>query len=162
MYEGLCNFLFDTDFSYSLQSDSIEQVWSFLKDTILEGMNRFIPKIRASRRNHPIWFSPEIRHTLRCLRTQKKKCSKRPTLNNQSRLKSLECRLSELMISVKLHFEHSLSSKSSSKIFSYIKSLSSTTSVPPIVFLDSSTGSNDCDKVSLFNIYLFSFGIHPQ
>ena len=158
-YEGLCNFLFDTDFSYSLQSDFIEQVWSFLKDTILEGMNRFIPKVRASRRNHPIWFSPEIRHTLRCLRTQKKKCSKRPTLNNQSKLKSLECRLSELMISAKLHFEQSLSSQSSSKIFSYIKSLSSTTSVPPIVFLDSSTG---CDKVSLFNTFFHSVFTHSE
>ena len=158
-YEGLCNFLFDTDFSYSLQSDSIEQVWSFLKDTILEGMNRFIPKVKASRRNHPIWFSPEIRHTLRCLRTQKKKCSKCPTLNNQSQLKSLECRLSELMISAKLHFEQSLSSQSSSKIFSYIKSLSSTTSVPPIVFLDSSTG---CDKVSLFNTFFHSVFTHSE
>ena len=111
-------------------------------------MNLFIPKVRVTHKNHPIWFNAEIRHTIKCLRTQRKKCSMRPTLNNQSKLQYLEFRLNELMIRAKLQ---SLTSQTSTKSFSY--GLSSTTSVPPIVSLGSFTSSNDCDKVSLFNTF---------
>ena len=155
-YEGLCDFLLDVDFSYYLQSVSVDQVWSFLKATISRGMNLFIPKVRITITNHPKWFNSEIRHVIKCLRTQRRKCTVRPTPNNFSNLQSLESRLSGLITSAKTHFEQTLCSQSSTEIFSYIKSLSSAPSVPPIVSLDDSTGSNDCDKVSLFNSFFHS------
>ena len=92
----------------------------------------------------------------KCLGTQRLKCSVCPTPNNFSNRQSLESRLSGLITSAKTHFEQTLCSQSSTEIFSYIKSLSSAPSVPPIVSLDDSTGSNDCDKVSLFNSFFHS------
>ena len=45
-YEGLCDFLLDVDFSYYLQSLSVDQVWSFLKATLSRGIYEpFYPKI---------------------------------------------------------------------------------------------------------------------
>ena len=40
----LCNYLLDIDYSVCLQSDSIEYVWSYLKNAILSGKEMFIPK----------------------------------------------------------------------------------------------------------------------
>ena len=79
-----------------------------------------------------------------------------PTLINFSNLQSLESRL---ITSAKPHVEQALCSQSSIKNFSYIKSLSSVPSVPLIVSLDASTGTNDCDKVFLFNSFFPLFQI---
>ena len=76
-HEGLCDYLLDSDFSVCLLSESIEQVWSFIKNTILEAMNLFIPKVKA--KVHPKWFNSEIRHTIKCLRTLRRKCSLHPS-----------------------------------------------------------------------------------
>ena len=150
-YEGLCDFLMDVNFSLSFQSDSIEYTWSLLKDATLRGMNLFIPKVRVTSRNFSKWFNSEIRHTIKCLQTHKKKCSLRLTANNQCKLRYLEAKLTNLISSAISEFEQSLSSHSSTKIFKYLNHLSSTSSLPPIVLLDSSFASSDMDKASLFN-----------
>ena len=126
---------------------SIEQVWSFIKQVILRGMNLFIPKVREEDRRYPKWFNS----TIKCLRTLRRNCSLNPTHNNSSKLLSLESHLTSLMNSAQLDFENNLSTQNSSNIFKYIKSLSSTSSVPPILCFDSSTGSSDSDKACLFN-----------
>ena len=116
-HEGLCDYLLDSDFSVCLLSESIEQVWSFIKNTILEAMNLFIPKLKVKAKVHPKWFNSEIRH-IKCLRTLRRKCSLHPTVNNQSKLHSLEFQLTDLITSAKLRFENHLSMQKSNKIFS--------------------------------------------
>ena len=91
-----------------------------------------------------------------CLRTIRKWCASRPTPTNLSKRHSLESKLHQLMTNAKLRFEQNLSMQSSSKIFKYIKSLSSSASVPPIVSLDSSTATNDYQKISMFNSFFHS------
>lgn len=44
--EGLSNYLMDIDFSQSLTSNNIEQVWSFIKQSILDALLLFIPKVK--------------------------------------------------------------------------------------------------------------------
>ena len=107
-YEGLCDFLFESDFSCCLLSDSIEQVWSFI---ILRGMNLFIPKVRVEDRKYPKWFNSKIIHTIKCLRTLRRKCSLNPTHNNSSKLLPLESHLTSLMNSAKLDFEKNMSTE---------------------------------------------------
>ena len=41
-FAGFCNYLLDINYSVCLQSDSIEYVWSYLKNAILSGMEMFI------------------------------------------------------------------------------------------------------------------------
>ena len=155
-YEGLCDYLLDSDFSVCLLSESIEQVWSFIKNTILEAMNLFIPKVKVKAKVHPKWFNSEIRHTIKCLRSLRRKCSLHPTVNNQSKLHSLEFQLNDLISSAKLCFENHLFMQKSNKIFRYIATLSSTTSVPSIVSSGTSIASDDYNKACLFNTFFYS------
>ena len=141
-YEGLCDFFLDSDLCLSLHSDSVEQVWSFLKETIVKGLNVFVPKVKIFPKDHPTWFNSEIRHAIKCLRSLRHKCIKHPTPNNHSKIHSLETRLKELMISAKSHFEKQLVTQPPSKVFKYIRGLSSASSIRSSVSLDSSTASN--------------------
>ena len=46
-FDGLSDFLLDLDLSWCLQSSSVERVWTHLKNSILKGMNLFIPKVKV-------------------------------------------------------------------------------------------------------------------
>ena len=118
-YNGLCDFLLESDFSHCLLSGSTEQVWSFLKHTILRAIYALVhPKSESQ-------IQESSRHAIKCLRTTRKRCASRPTPTNLSKRHSLESKLHQLMTNAKLRFEQNLSMQSSSKIFKYIKSLSS-------------------------------------
>ena len=99
------------------------------------------------------WYNSEIRHTINCLRTARKMP---PTPNSLSKIQSLESHLSSLIISAKSNFEHKLSTQSTSKIFRYIRSFLPSSSVPPIISLDSCTGSSDYERATLFNTFFHS------
>ena len=152
-HEGLCDYLLDSDFSVCLLSESIEQVWSFIKNTILEAMNLFIPKVKVKAKVHPKWFNSEIRRTIKCLRTLRRKCSLHPTVNNQSKLHSLEFQLTDLITSAKLRFENHLSMQKSNKIFSNLI-------INHFCALNCSSGtsiaSDDYNKACLFNTFFYS------
>ena len=150
-YNGLCDYLLDIDYSVCLQSGSIEFVWSYLKSVILTGMNMFIPKRQVKHKRYPQWYNSEIRHTINCLRTARKKHQ-----SSSLKVQALESRLSSLIITAKSDFEHSLSMQPASKIYKYIRSFLPSYSVPPIVSLDSRTGSSDYEKVTLFNTFFHS------
>lgn len=62
-FDGLSDFLLDLDLSCCLQSSSVEPVWSHLKNSILKGMNLFIPIVKVKYKRYPCWFNSEIRHT---------------------------------------------------------------------------------------------------
>ena len=159
-YEGLCNYLLDVDYSACLQSNSIEYVWNYLKNIILTGMNKFIPKRKLKYKQHPHWYNSEIFHTINRLRSARKRSQSLKVL-------ILETHLSSLISKAKSNFEDTLSSQPASKIFSYIRSFLPSSSVPPTVSLDSHTSSNNYEKAILFNNFfssvftLSSFSIPP-
>ena len=51
----------------------------------MSGMDLFIPKTRIRTRQFPSWFTPQLRHSLKCLRTIQRKYTKNPTANNFQR-----------------------------------------------------------------------------
>ena len=116
-FDGLNDFLLDLDFSCCLQSSSVELVWSHLKNSILKGMNLFIPKVKVKYKRYPCWFNSEIRHTIKRLRSAKKKHS------SPTKVHSLETYLSQLMVTAKLNFEHNLAFQTSDKIFKHLRGL---------------------------------------
>ena len=147
-FDGLSDFLLDLDISCCLQSSSVELVWSHLK--ILHGMNLFIPKVKVKYKRYPCWFNSEIRHTIKRLRSARKKHS------SPTKVHSLETYLSQLMVYAKLNFEHNLAFQTSDKIFKHLRGLSSSRSIPSTVTLDSYTGSSDYEKAYLFNTFFHS------
>ena len=77
---GLCDFLLDIDFSSCLASNNTEYVWSARKQVIYTGMDLFIPKVRIRSYQYPVWFTPELRHLFKRIRTLNKRCTKNPHL----------------------------------------------------------------------------------
>ena len=46
----------------------------------------FIPKTRLHVRQFPTWFTPQLRHSHKCLRTLQRKINKNPSTSNHQRL----------------------------------------------------------------------------
>ena len=65
-YFSLNEYLLGCDF---YNSTDIEEIWSILKHHILTGMNLFIPKVKLRSHQFPVWFTPDLRHLIKCLRT---------------------------------------------------------------------------------------------
>ena len=72
--EGFRSYLKTTDFSVCFQSSDVDTVWSTLKLLILYAMELFIPKVRLKTHQYPKWFTSDIRHSINCLRTLRRKC----------------------------------------------------------------------------------------
>ena len=159
-YDGLLQFLLDFDFSDCFQSNSVEHVWSYIKDTILYGMQLYIPTVKLRKQDYPKWFNSDIRHCQNCLHTLKRKYRSHPTPHVLSKIKVRESDLQSKLISAKTSFEanliHNFSQKNNSKVFKYIRHVRGHGSLPPTIILDSSSATSDYDKANLFNTYFHS------
>ena len=86
-YNGLCSYSIDLDFTPLFLSDNVNFIWLYLKNIILTGMNCFTPKVRLRKYQYPCWFTPELRHLSKCVRTLKRQISKNPATNQLLKLK---------------------------------------------------------------------------
>ena len=68
-YVGLNEYLLNCDVSAIYDLTDPEEIWNILKCHILTGMNHFIPKVKSRVRQFPVWFTPHLRHLIKCLRT---------------------------------------------------------------------------------------------
>ena len=159
-YDAICSYLLDYDFMSCLQSQDAEHIWTIIKNAIYEGMNMFIPKVRIRRYQYSCWFSSELRHLSKCLRTLRKRISKHPSPYLQSKLVSQESDLRYKIQHAKSYYEaqivRSFPGSSNSKIYNYIHSLSNASSIPSTVFLDSQSASFDISRAELFNTFFHS------
>ena len=89
-YDGILSYLCDFDYNPCLQSQDVEFIWITIKNSILTAMNLFIPKVRLRRQQFPCWYTPELRHLSKCLRSSKKRFSKHPTSHLQQKINDLE------------------------------------------------------------------------
>lgn len=159
-YSGLCSHLMDSDFSPLLYSKDVNFIWSSLKNIIYNGMNYFIPKVRLRRYQYPCWFTPELRHLSKCARTQRRKISNNPSTNNLLKLSELEDSIQQKILIAKSSYEtnliHSFAGRQNNKIYSYIRSMSASNSIPSCLHLGSLTATSDHTRASLFNQFFHS------
>jgi len=78
-YAGLSEYLLSYDFSTFYNLSDIDEMWYILKRQL------FIPKARLRTRQFHVWFTSQLRHSLKCLHTLQRKFNKHPTPSN------LEC-----------------------------------------------------------------------
>ena len=124
----------------------------------------FTPKIFVSHSNDPKCFNSEIRHHLKCLQSLRRKFKSHQTLHIMNKIQQSEKSLQSKIQQAKSNFEskliasfHSTSSRSpSSVVYSYIRSISSQSSLPAVMSLDSQSAAGDKEKASLFNKYFHS------
>ena len=120
-------------------------------------MKLFIPINKHHSIQHPPWFTSDIRHDIKRLRTLRHRIKLHPTQNIMDTIASLEKTLQSKISSAKLDFESSLisnfASNNNNKIYKYLKSISKSNNLPTTVHLDANI---DFDKANLFNQYFYS------
>lgn len=159
-YEGLNEYLYNIDFLDCYQSNSVEYVWSIIKSTLSNAINQFIPTIKLRAKQHPKWFTPNLRHQIKCIRTLKRKYAKSPSEQNRIRLQTAEKCLNDEISLAKSVYEskliHDFSSTNQSEIYRYIRSLTTSHSIPSTIYSGSSSALDDHNKATLFNQYFYS------
>ncbi len=154
---GLGNYLLDSDFKFSMcfETYDVDEVWSIVRLIIYSGMDLFIPKVRLRSFQFPKWFTPELRHKQKCLKTLTNKYSQNQTHNNLCRKNVAELEFRQLSESAKASYEGKLvdnfASTKSSNIYRYINHLRKGGDIPSTVHNGPILATSDKDKASLFN-----------
>jgi len=78
-YVGICDHLTNIDFFPCLQSHDVEVIWLFIESTVLNAMNLFISKIKIYNHQQPKWYTSDIKHYIKCLKTLRRKYKRHPT-----------------------------------------------------------------------------------
>ena len=159
-YVGLNEYLLGCDLTDLYNSSDTEEIWNILKRHILTGMNRFIPKVKLRSRQFPVWFTPHLRHLIKCLRTLQRKYTKNPTTNNFQRLVFAQCSFQDTSRAAKSVYEQNLiqnyATNHDPKIYQYIKQYTKSCALPPQLHLENNVANTDNEKAKLFNQYFFS------
>ena len=159
-FDGLLQYLLDSDFTDCFLSDSIDHVWSVIKNLILNSMHLHIPTVKLRKECYPKWFDSDLRHFLNCLHTLKRRYHCHPTPHILSKPRALESDLQLKLVAAKTSFETKLiqgaSPKDNCKILKYIRYVSHQKCLPPTISFESLTAASDGDKANLFNAYFHS------
>ena len=159
-YNGIQTYLLDFDYSTCLQSQDTETIWHTIKSSIRNAMDMFIPKVKLRRHQFPCWYTPELRHFSKCLRSSKKRFSSHPTAQLQLKIiyLKLESRSKALLAKSKYESQlvKSFAGSHSSRIYNYIRLLSKKSSIPSTVSLNDSSATSDTGKTELFNSFFHS------
>ena len=164
--EGLNSFLLDTDFRFLFVSSDVNYIWSSLRHIILTSISLFTPLVRTTTHKFPKWFTPEIRHRLHKVHSLRKRYRKTNSAVNFYRLVSAECPLQQDMLDARFAFENDFisnyASKRDPKIFRFLREISSSNKVPPILTLNSTSADNPLDIANLFNKFFYSTFSHSS
>ena len=120
-------------------------------------MDLFIPKVRIRSYQYPVWFTrPELRHLSKCIQTLTKRCTSIPTSHVLNKLQNLKENFHDKLLTTKSKYLiQSAAGRKNSKIFDYIRSLTSNTIIPSSISHNSVTSRSNADSANLFNSYLF-------
>ena len=165
-FEGLNNYLLDSDFSALDIQSSCDNFWLDLKQSILSACSLFVPKVKLKAFQSPKWFNSIIRHKLHCVHSLRRKNKKSPSISPSllNKLTSAESELHTLMSNAKLDYEAELFSNfkaNHSRIFRYLNSFKQSSLIPQCVYWNMDSATSTIDKVNLFNKY-FQSVYHSQ
>ena len=153
-YDSILSYLTNFDYSPCFQSQDIELIWLTIKNSIDTAMHLFIPKVRLRRHQFPCWYTPELRHLSKCLRSAKKRFTKHATPHLQLKINNLESEYRSKILLAKSNYEsrlvQSFAGSHNSKIYDYIQTLCKSRSIPLTVSLNESNATSDTDKAELF------------
>ena len=120
------NYISSHDFSPFYSSTDVEFLWSHLKSVIVEAILLYVPKLKRSVKQHPVWYTGDIVRKLHRLKSLRKKVTSSPTVNNILTLKaaekSLSFKLSLAKSKYESHLVHSFAFSNNNRIYKYIRS----------------------------------------
>ena len=115
-------------------------------------MYRFIPQIKIHNNQQPRWFTPEIGHHIKSLRTLCQKHEHNPTAIHHSET-TLQAKISKAKIDYESNLITNCAFNNTSTIYNCIKDLTKSKTIPSTTTLDQTHVYNDIDKANLFNTY---------
>ena len=133
---------------------------------ILEAIDLHAPKVKIRSKNiSPRWWNANVRHQLHKVRTLRKKSVRNPSAANKLKLKDAEECLLIKMSNAKSMYESRLVEEyafnRNNKIFTYIKQIMKSDSLPKVMHLDGRSESSDSEKAFLFNSFFESVYSKP-
>ena len=150
-WTGLCNHLLNEDFSVCLELNDVELIWATIKTIITSDMTFYIPKIRLKKHQLPVWFTPDLRHRRKFLRSLCKKCMRSSDPAKLSKLQSEESSFQSACKAAKAIY-----TASNSSIYKYINYLRKGDNIPSTMYHGSTNATSDEDRDNLFNKYFYS------
>ena len=148
------------DFDSCLQSQDVEFVWLVIKEMTYAAMELFIPKVRLRNYQYPCWYTPELRHLSKCMRTLHRRLAKHPTVHLLDKVSQMEQLFHSRSLVAKTSYEslliRSFAGRFNSKIYNYIKGLTNNSSIPPTVRFGSLLVTSDQDRANAFNSFFHS------
>ena len=118
----------------------------------------FVPMVRLHSKQRPKWITANLQHQLNCLHSLWKRMIRRQDPTASTRLEQAKQLLHEELMIAKSAYEsklvQELAFSNSSKIYKYLHSLSSNSSIPSNIRLGSQPTSTISNKASLFNHYI--------
>ena len=159
-YVGLSEYLLSCDLSSLYKSSNVEEIWYLLRSHIISAMDLFIPKITLRVRQFPIWFTPQLHHSRKCLCTLQHKFNKNSSPNNLQWLSDALQSFHAASTTAKSMYEqsliHNFTIDKDPKLFHYIKKISKSHVLSPQLHNGSVTADSDINKAKMFNQYFYS------
>jgi len=93
-YPELCSYLHNKLLEI-MNVESVEEIWSIIKEAIIGGAQKFIPKHKRKTNTLPVWCNREIKHQINCLRTLRRKTSTKFNIQRLLRLLQAEDKLQQ-------------------------------------------------------------------
>lgn len=126
----------------------------------------FIPKMRLRSSQFPKWFSADLRHQFKCLKTRRRKYARHPTVAQLESLMYAETDFQESSQQAKAQYERDLLStfvdSRNPNIYKYTNFIKKGGTIPSTVFLEQVSATSDIERASLFNGYFHSVFTHSS
>ena len=126
-------------------------------------MALYIPKVRLKKHQLPVWFTQDLRHRRKCLRSLRKKCMRSSDSVKLSKLQSEERSFQSACKAAKAINENRLISDftaSNNSIYKYINYLRKGGNIPSTMYHGLTNATSDEDRANLFNKYFYSVFTH--
>ena len=156
-YYAIDDVLFD--FRFSMSAPVVNLAWTDLRLAIENACTRFIPSFKQSPENIPRWYTSEIRHNLKRLRTLRRLLRKKETPTRLNKLSQLTHQFQCMTARAKENYIKRLISdfnRNPQKIYSHLKQLSDVNSMHCSFYHNNSVITSPAQIAELFNAYFNS------
>ena len=106
--DSLQSSLLSSNLQTCFNFSNTEVIWEIINKSIVESMYQSIPRVRVTNNQFPVWFTKEIRHQIKCIRTLCKRYRDHPTDHTKDRLQHATNCLNSLIKQAKTSYEESI------------------------------------------------------
>ena len=146
-------------FDSCLKSTKVHSMWCYFKEDLKDLCDRFVPKFNKHVATFPVWFTPAVRHQIKCTKTQRRLARRRPIQYRLNKLYHQENYVRSLISASKLAYEEKLVNlyySAPRELYGYLKHQRSGRSTVGAVTYNSTTVLDHATQAEVFNKFFNS------